>query len=197
MIGSGRVGLFGVLAALLLAAPLDAQRMPQGRRGGGMDRTQLEQRVRVQMARMIQERLDLSDAQSEQLSEVAREYEARRRELRRSEQATRRRVEALLLEGATDEQEARDLVTTMADLRSREAELFREEQDALLAVISATQLLEMQAIREQIGERIRNLRGPRGDPAGGMRRRGGAAGRGALRDTIGGALIPALAVPGG
>jgi Spy/CpxP family protein refolding chaperone len=189
MIDARSIGLLGVVVALALAAPLQAQRGPQGRRGE-MDRTRLEQRVRAQMGRMIQERLGLTDEQSARLSEVVRVHEAQRLELRRTEQATRRRVEALLLEGGEDQIEARELLTRMAELRAREAELFREEQEALLEVISASQILQMQAIREQIGQRIRALRGPRGEPAGGMRRRGGASPQREPADALGSRLPP-------
>ena len=168
----------GALAAMmLLAAPLEAQRGPAGRRGGGQDRELAERRVRAQMARMMQERLALSDEQSEQLSQVVRGFREQQRALYRLEEATRRRVDALLLEGGTDEEEALELLARMADLRAQEAELRAAEEEALLEVISPVQLLVMQSMREQIGRRIRALGPGRGDPSSGMRRRGGGHGR--------------------
>ena len=167
----------GALAAMmLLAAPLEAQRGLSGRRGGAQNREQLEQRIRAQMGRMMQQGLDLSEEQADQLSAVVQTFREQERALIRLEQATRRRVEALLLEGGGDD-EALQLLTRMADLRAQEAELRANEQAALLEVLSPVQLLEMQSIRDQIGRRIRALGGRgRGDPAIGMRRRGGARG---------------------
>ena len=169
--------LFGMLVgALLVAAPVvpaEAQRGPEGRRGSNQDRARLEQRIRTQMARMIRERLDLTDEQAEDLAGISRSFDERRRELARSEQATRRRVEALMLEGGEDEEEARELLTRMAGLREQEAELFREEQDALLQILTPVQVLRMQDMREQVGRRIRALRGGRGNDEGSPRRRGG------------------------
>ena len=145
--------LFGVAAAnIWIVGPLAAQRGAEGRRDGERpDRAQLEQRMRAQMARMMKERLGLTDAQGEQLSGVVQGFAARRGEMGRSEQATRRRIEALMLDGGTDEDEALELLVRMAELRAEEATLLADEQEALLEVISPIQLLQMQALREQLG----------------------------------------------
>ena len=168
--------LFGVAAAnIWIVGPLAAQRGAEGRRDGERpDRAQLEQRMRAQMARMMKERLGLTDAQGEQLSGVVQGFAARRGEMGRSEQATRRRIEALMLDGGTDEDEALELLVRMAELRAEEATLLADEQEALLEVISPIQLLQMQALREQLGRRIRTLRG-RGEDQRGVRRRGGGS----------------------
>lgn len=174
-----RALLLGMLSgALLLGAPLDAQRGPDGRRGLSQDRARLEQRIRSQMARMMRDQLDLTDDQAGELSALSQTFDGLRRELARSEQATRRRVEALMLEGGEDEEEARELLSRMSELRDREAALFREEQDELLGILTPVQVLKMQNMREQIGRRIRALRGGRGNDMGSPRRRGGGgAGR--------------------
>jgi Spy/CpxP family protein refolding chaperone len=198
--GSGRRGgVRGVLVALLVAAAvawpavLEAQqRAPQLRRG--QDREQLEQRIRAQMGRMMQERLGLDEAQAASLAEVVQDFDVRRRELFALEQATRRRVEALLLEGNGDEAEATELMERMVELRLREAELFREEQGALLDVLTPTQVLRLQALRQELGQRIRALRG---GPGGGdeRARRPGGPGRGAFRDGPGDAARGPAALP--
>lgn len=172
------------LGAVLLFAPLQAQRGRDGRHGGGMQgRAELEQRMRAQMARMIRDRLELTDDQAERLSEVTEGFMGRRRELARSEQATRRRVEALMLEGGEDDDEARELLARVTELRTREAALFVEEQAALLEVLTPVQVLRMQELRKQLGQRIRSLRG-RGNDQPRARRRGGpgdVAGLGTIR----------------
>lgn len=151
-----------IAVALLCAAPLDAQRGPEGRRGGGQDRAQLEQRMRAQIARVMKERFGLTDEQAVRLGEIDQDFGLRRRELARSEQAARRRVEALLIEESGDEVEAQELLERMVQLRLQEVDIFREEQAALLEVLTPTQILEMQSLREQLGQRIRALRS-RGD----------------------------------
>jgi hypothetical protein len=149
------------LATLLVALPMaaDAQRP---RRGSEQSRLELEQRVRARMARVIQQRLGLDEQQADTLSAVVADFDARRRELARQDLAIRRRVEALMLEGGENQTEARALLQRMADLRTEEAATFEAEQAGLLEILSPVQVLRLQALRAEVGRRIRALRGGRG-----------------------------------
>lgn len=167
-ITSAGLRLVAALVTALVLVPPGVQ--AQSRSDRPQDRQQMEQRFRRQMARMIEERLGLNDAESQALSEVIRGFEGRRRELGRAEMAVRRRVEALMLEGGDDEAEAEGLLSRMIELRAEEARLFAEEQAALLEVLSPVQVLQLQSLREELGRRIRALRGRDGPAA---RRRGG------------------------
>ena len=160
-------GFLAITLSLALAGGAAAQQPPE------RDRAQMEERFRAQMTRVIKERLELTDEQSEALSALAQEFERRRRQLFREEQATRRRMEALLLEGGDDAVEAQELLERVLELRREELALFEEEQAALLEVLPANKVLQLQSLREEMGRRIRSLR--RGD---GPRRRGGPPGRG-------------------
>ena len=179
--------LRGTLLAATLAAMaawpggLDAQQRGQQGRRGDLDREQLEQRIRAQMGRMMRQRLGLDAEQSEQLAQVVQDVEGRRRELFQQEQATRREVEAFLRGGGDDEAEARELVTRVAELRLQEAELFRQEQEALLQVLAPAQLLRLQELRQELGRRIRALRGDGRDGDFDRRRGGPGPGPGAFR----------------
>jgi Spy/CpxP family protein refolding chaperone len=148
-------------AGLLAAAPVDAQRPQDGRRGRFQDREQLEQRIRAQMGRLMRERLGLSDEEAVALGEVVESFEGRRREIYRLEQETRREVDALREDPAPEQEAAAALLDRMVDLRAREARLFAEEQDALRGVLTPVQILELHSLRAQIGQRIRALRGGR------------------------------------
>jgi Spy/CpxP family protein refolding chaperone len=157
----------GLLVALAGAGRAHAQRGPQdGRRGMPADRAQLEQRIRAQMGRLMRERLGLDDDQAAKLSAVVQDFDGRRRELLTQEEATRRRVDAVLLESGADQTEARQLVDRMGDLRIQEAQLFRSEQEALLDVLTPSQVLRLQQLRQDIGRRIRALGGPNPGPDG-------------------------------
>jgi Spy/CpxP family protein refolding chaperone len=145
----------------LLPPAVDAQRIQERRE---VDRAQLEERVRAQMGRLMRERLGLDEAEAERLSEVVRGFDVRRRELFTQEQEARRRVEAVL--GGDDAEEARELITRMWELRQEEAELFREEQEALLDVLTPIQVLRLQELRQDLGQRIRALGGGRGGRSG-------------------------------
>ena len=159
--------LFGVavLVTLVISTPLEAQR---GRRGGlrgqGPNRAELLQRVRARMAEMMQQQLELTEEQATILGEAVQSYEEQRRTLARQEQAIRRRVEALMLEGGEDDEEASELLARMAELRQQEANLFRAEQARLLEILRPTQVLHLQSLRQQLGERIRRIGGGRGGP---------------------------------
>jgi Spy/CpxP family protein refolding chaperone len=167
-----------LIAGLLVTAPVDAQRGGGGRRGGGMpDRAALEQRMRAQTARMMSEQLGLTEDQAERLSEVAQRFADRRRELGKSAQATRGRVDALMLEGAEDNVQAQELLNRMRELHALEDALAQEEQEALLELITPIQILKMQTLREALGRRIRYLRGSGGDQSRARRRGGSGRGR--------------------
>ena len=142
---------------LLLAFPMYADAQIRGDRN--QDREQMEQRFRRQMARTIQQRLELDDVQVESLLGVIRSHQEDRRRLGQADMAVRRRVEALMLEGATDEAEAEQLIVRMRRLRTEEARLFAQEQEELLEFLTAVQVLKLQSIRDDIGRRIQRLRG--------------------------------------
>lgn len=151
-----------LVATLVSPSTADAQR----RRGDSPDREQLEQRIREQMGRRMQERLGLNDTEAARLSEVVQTFETQRRELAGREQQTRRRVDELARSGAGD-QEALALLRLQAELRTEEARLFSAEQDALLRILSPRQVLTLQELRQDLGRRIRALRGGgSGDPRG-------------------------------
>jgi Spy/CpxP family protein refolding chaperone len=148
-----------VIAAMVSPACLAAQVGSQGR-PGGQDREQIERRIRAQMGRMMEERLALDETQAASLSEVVQTYETRRRELFTQEQATRRRVQAVLLEGGANQAEARTLLDRMAGLQRQEAELFVDEQEAFLDILTPTQVLQLHELRQDLGRRIRALGPP-------------------------------------
>lgn len=157
---TGRVLLLLALAAAG-GAPLSAQRMPGRMR---QDRAELERRVRARFGEMVRERLGLTDGQSRQLGETVQSFQEDRMRLFREEQAARKRVDALMLEGGDDTEEARDLLTRMQELREEEARLTATEQEKLLEFLTPVQVLRFQALREEMGQRIRRLRG--GGPGG-------------------------------
>ena len=143
-----------VLLSLLVVVPLEAQRQPpMGRRGQGPERMELERRVRARMAEMIREQFGLSEEEDARLNETVRGFEEQRRQVGRQEQAMRRRVEALMLEGGQDQVEAAELLERMSELRVQEAALFQAEHEALLEVITPAQVLRLLHLREQVGQR--------------------------------------------
>ncbi|MEM7415509.1 MAG: Spy/CpxP family protein refolding chaperone [Gemmatimonadota bacterium] len=161
------------------AAPVEAQNRGN-RRGGPQDREELMERIRARMATMMQERLGLTEAESERLSEIVQGFETQRRELARAEMAARRRVEAVESDDDITDAEAEQLIAQLVQLRRDEVLLFEAELEALHEVLTPVQVLEFQALREQMGRRIRSLRGGDRDrgrtPEDGRSRRRGRGG---------------------
>ena len=172
----------GLRACFLLAAvgalgvfPVSAQRVPGA--GRAQDRAQLEQRVRARFAETMQRRLRLTEEQSRGLEDVVKGLQADRMALERDEQALRQRMQAILADDQASEEEATQVLQRMVDLRAQEARLFQEEQDRLLEVLTPIQAVRFHAMREQLAQRIQQLRG---GPAGMGRRPGGGLEQGPL-----------------
>lgn len=155
--------------ALTVLAAGAGESAAQQRRGMGRpaDRAQLEERVRARFADMIRERLGLTDDQSRLLAQTMDSFAGQRQRLFQEEQALRQRTEAVLLDGNATAEEAATVLSRMTALRMEEARLFQAEQEALLEVLSPLQLVRFHAMREQLSQRIRQLRGgepPMGPP---------------------------------
>lgn len=171
-----RVVLALVVAMSVTVLPATAQEPDRERRSyTEEEREAMMERIRAYMARTIQERLELDDAASENLSQVIQQYDRRRRALGRAESQVRRRVEEVVEQSEPDNELAAELLADMASLQRQESDLFAEEQAALLEVLTPLQVLQLQELREDMGRRIRSLRGRyEGD---GRRGRGGDDGR--------------------
>lgn len=156
--------VLALAAVALSSGPVDAQHNRDSR--SDEDRARLEERIRARVGEIIRHRLGLSEVEEERLSEVAREFEQRRRAIMAQEREARDRVETLLEEGEASDQEAGALLDRISTLKAEEAELFREEQTRLQEILTPTQVLEFYQIRLELGRRIRALRrGGDGDEA--------------------------------
>lgn len=158
-----RVGL-GALLLTLVAAPLAAQDVRERR--SPEQRQEMERRARAQMSRMIRSELGLSEEAYAPVATIMERFSDQRRSLARAERELRRDLEAVLEEEEQRGTDAGRLLARLVELREREAVIFREEQEALLEVLTPTQVLQLHALRERISRRIRELRGRRGDREG-------------------------------
>lgn len=168
-----RLLLAGVL--LVFAVPsLDAQQVAPGAAPGGARREQIEQRVRQQFARVVQDRLQLTDEQLRKLGETSRKYEARRRLLLEQERDARMGLRQELIAG--DERANQDRVARLLDqliqVQRQRIALVEEEQRELAGFLSPVQRAKFAALQEQLRKRMEE-RG-RGQQQGrpGPRRRG-------------------------
>lgn len=186
------------LMLALMVSPLAAQRLPR-RAGPGAQRNrqQLEQRIRARFAQMIKQRLGLDDETARALDSTVQSFRPERDQLVRDQEALRKRVQAFDLEGNDSNREAQQLLDRMGQLRQRENRLYRSEQDSLRKVLSPSQLLRFNLMRDQLAQRIQQLRmgGMMGGGRGIRGRGGGPGGGGGMPEAFGGGL-PGLDPPG-
>jgi hypothetical protein len=159
-------------AALALAgtpASAEAQRAaPDNPR-----RAELEQQIRQRMARMLKERVGLSDPQFEQAVQVNRRFDERRRALVEQERDVRigLRQEVLLEDQANQERVAR-LVEQAIQVQRMRLQLLEDEQRALAEFMTPVQRAKYMAVQEQIHRAVEEMRRPGAGRAPGARRPG-------------------------
>ena len=154
-----------LLLALGLPGVLVAQQ-PQNRAQRSAlspeERQQLERRVRQQFDQRMREEMGLTSDEQAQFGRLAQDFRDRRLELsleRRQLQIRLRR------EGRREdltEDEATEMLQETLRLRDQEAALFREEQEALLTILTAAQLVQLYQWRETLTQRLRRLQGGQG-----------------------------------
>ena len=164
----------GLLLTLLLVGngdELAAQRAGRTAPGAGVEpRTRLEQRVLGRFDALVQQRLGLTDEQSLRLREVLAGFHERRRQFVGDRQRARQELLRLGDMGDLTEDRAIRALEEMIRLGEEEMRLFRAEQEALVEVLTARQILQFVVMREQLHERIQNIRrsrSPRRSPPGG------------------------------
>ena len=157
------------LVWMLLAAPLVLSSAPvlaQGRPGGPPTerRQRLESQVRERFEALIRTELGIDEATSVALREVVDRFSGDRRALSQRQQQLRRRLRSS--GSLLDAGEAQGVLDELVAVQQAEVDLLTLEQGALLEILSAPQLVRFYTLREQFGERVRNLRG---GPGGGTR----------------------------
>ena len=170
-----RASSFLMTACLLLTALLigGARGLVAQRPGGGGQRAEMGRRIQARFDNLVRETLDLTDDQVQQLQDVVEDFRGRRVDFSQRERSTRVRVGRFGARGGggeLTEEEASEILAEMLELSGDEATLFREEQEAFLQILSAPQVVRFIVMRQQLGDRIRALRGGRGGgPQGGRR----------------------------
>jgi uncharacterized membrane protein YccC len=153
-----RVGLLAV--GLLVPAAAAGQQQPSTRRG------QLERQVISRLVDRAAQELELDAGGRVRLERVLRTSVEQRRAIAEEAARLRQELARALRDPATPEREFERLLNELAELRAREARLWREEQDSLAGVLTPRQRARFMLISARVNERIRALRGTGGEPAG-------------------------------
>jgi hypothetical protein len=134
----------------------------QGARQGGAtgqgqdDRRETMARVQAEHERRMVEELGITRAQGTLLRALLHRY----RETRMQIMAERAQIREDLVrhsEVGGSEGDAQRILDRMRALRARELEMQRAEEEALLDILTPSQILQMQVLRDRFSEQIRQL----------------------------------------
>lgn len=154
-----------VIAALVVVMPAAAQ-VP-GRPMMQNERARLQQRIHARFMEILVQRLQLSDSQRDQVSEILRNDMQARSQLAHQSMQVRRRLAVATADTATDPATLQALLDEMDALRQQETALAAREDSALATVLTPRQRAEFIILRSRFNERVRQIRGGMGGP--GMR----------------------------
>ncbi len=152
--------LTGVLDFVVPAA----QAQELGPRGGER-RSQLEARVRQQFARVVKERLDLTDEQLRKLGQTTQRYEERRRLLLQQERDARMGLRQELMAGddKADQERVARLLDQLVAVQRQRLQIFEEEQRELATFLTPVQRAKFAALQEALRKRVEQARQNRTD----------------------------------
>jgi hypothetical protein len=135
-------------------------------RGGaqGQERQQLEQKFRRGVARVVKQRLELSDDQMSRLSRSSSQFDARRRTLIQDERAQRLALRAEIKAGPSgDQNKIAGALDRLLELQRQRVELQIEEQREFATFLSPLQRAKYFALQEQLRRRMEGLRRAQSD----------------------------------
>lgn len=161
------------LVALLTAATLG---LPARIAGQAPDRRQapaeVRDRIRERFARLLRERVGLSNDQLRRLAPISRGFEARRQTLFREERAARQALRRELGAASPDQARVAAQIDQLFALQRRRLDLAAEEQRELATFMTPAQRARYLALQEHLRRRVEDMRRRRGGgpPRGGGRR---------------------------
>ena len=159
-----RRALLAVICALAVVGPsasgVDGQSVltPQ-------ERQELERRVRQAFQARVRQELRLRPVEMESLREVISWSEGERQRIATETRSLNTRVADFLRDGGTSD-DARTILTERASLQRRGTQLFLDEQERLLEVITPAQVVRFYRLRDEFNARI--LRARQGTRDGGL-----------------------------
>jgi hypothetical protein len=135
------------------------------------ERAAAQDRVRARFARLLRERVGLSEDQLRRLAPVSRSFETRRQALFREERAARQTLRGELTAENADQTRVAAQIDHLFALQRRRLDLAAEEQRELAAFMTPLQRARYLALQELMRRRADEMRRRRGNgpPRGGRR----------------------------
>lgn len=147
-----------VLLLLAVALPLEAQQRA-ARVPDSSGRARLEGELRQGFARLVKERVGLTDDQMRRLAPVAQSYEQQRRRLQLDERNARTSLRQTMRDyQAADSTKVDRLLRSLVEVQKRRAQLLESEQRDLATVMTPPQRARYMALQEQIRRRLEQMR---------------------------------------
>jgi Spy/CpxP family protein refolding chaperone len=155
--------LFAVVMAAMAHVPADLEAQQRGPRGDReISREQMQERVQQAFEERMARALDLTEEQQARMREALGSFREARRELMPQRRELQMETRRFMTGDRDDDEKARELIRARRELREAELRLQRDEEERLLQILSPGQVLRMQMLRDEFGERIRTLEaGPR------------------------------------
>jgi len=147
---------------MLVASQAGAQELAQPQRGARNDsanRARLESEIRRGFARVVRNRVGLTDAQMARLGPLSQKYEQQRRQLQMEERDARTTLRRTMRsERTADSAEVSRLLRTLVELQQRRTHILAAEQIELATIMTPIQRAKFMAMQEQIRRRLEQMR---------------------------------------
>jgi len=162
-----KIGVIAFVAMFVASTAVSAQQAPPRDSAAAQRRAVLEGQLRQRIAAVVKERLQLTDAQAQQLQDAERRFELRRRDLMQREERLRRDLRQQLSPGvAADQQRVASLLDQIMAVHRDRVTMTEQEQRDLARFLTPVQRAKYLGLQGELRDRIE-----------GMRRRGAAAGQ--------------------
>lgn len=150
-----------VLCAMIPGILAGQQRQPEG---GGEQRAQLEARFRQQFARVVRQRVGLTEAQMAQLGPINERHSQQRRLVLMQEREARQSLQRVLRNPTlADSAEVSRLLQQLVETQKRRAALLEAEQRELATIMTPIQRARYMALQEQVRRQLEQRRDRAGD----------------------------------
>jgi periplasmic protein CpxP/Spy len=162
-----KISVIAFAAMFVASTAVSGQQGPPRDSVAAQRRAALEGQLRQRIAAVVKERLQLSDAQAQQLQDAERRFELRRRDLMQREMRLRRDLRQQLSPGvAADQQRVASLLDQIMAVHRDRVTMTEQEQRDLARFLTPVQRARYLGLQGELRDRIE-----------GMRRRGAARGQ--------------------
>lgn len=156
------VAVLAIVSAVV-PAPGEAQRPDRRQRQQqqleSSDQTPLARQFQLRLAEVVRRRLNLNDAQMQQLGQVNGRYERERMQLLRQERQTRQELRRQMAAGdSADQSRVADLLNQAMRIQRQRLDLTEREQQALSQFMTPMQRAAYFGIQDEVRRRMEEMR---------------------------------------